>query len=114
VQIAQIGHDLFAIHGARPRPGTLLHINLDVARERTVPQSLALDLIKHFGELPDDAVVPPKVVAAVLGVSEWTIRRNPPVPFIALSVRRRGARVGTIRALVRGQPVPTNKSVGPA
>jgi hypothetical protein len=63
--------------------------------------------IKAFDELPNDAIVPDPVAAAVLNLSVWTLRRNNPTPQIPLSARRKGRRVGDIRALVRGAaPVP--------
>jgi hypothetical protein len=56
--------------------------------------------IKNFDDLPDDAVVPRRVTAEVLGMSERTVRRS--VPTVNLSLRRRGNRVGTVRAIARG------------
>jgi hypothetical protein len=44
------------------------------------------------------------VAAAVLNISLRPLRRNNPVPTIKLSARRNGRHVGSIRALVRGQP----------
>jgi hypothetical protein len=61
--------------------------------------------IKAFDNLPDDAVVPRDVTAAVLNISERTVRRS--VPTVKLSARRRGNRVGVIRAIARGDiPLP--------
>lgn len=64
----------------------------------------ALELIKNFDQLPDDAVVPDRVTCLILGVSEWTFRRDPPKNLrrVPLSARRVGRRVGDIRAFVRG------------
>jgi len=59
------------------------------------------DLIRRFDELPDDAVVPTKVTAAVHGVSERTVRRT--YPCVQLSPNRKGVRVGTIRAMSRDE-----------
>jgi hypothetical protein len=59
-----------------------------------------MDGIKEFDDLPDDAVVPRRVTAAVLHISERTVRRS--VPTVNLSQRRRGNRVGDIRAIARG------------
>ena len=56
--------------------------------------------LKEFDALPDDAVVPRRVTAEVLGVSERTVRRS--VPTVNLSPRRRGNRVGTVRDIARG------------
>lgn len=63
----------------------------------------ALDLVKNFDALPDDAVVPLSVSRILLNISEWTERRNPPLRRIQTSQRRFGNRVGDIRALVRGR-----------
>jgi hypothetical protein len=59
-----------------------------------------MDEIKNFDDLPDDAVVPRCVTAAVLHISERTVRRS--IPTVKLSQRRRGNRVGDIRAIARG------------
>jgi hypothetical protein len=60
--------------------------------------------VKEFDSLPDDAVVPRRVTAAVLHISERTVRRS--VPTVRLSARRCGNRVGDIRAIVRGDTPP--------
>ena len=54
--------------------------------------------IKEFDSLPDDAVVPRRVTAAVLHVSERTVRRS--VPTVKVSPRRRGNRVGVTARLL--------------
>jgi hypothetical protein len=69
----------------------------------------ALELIRNFDELPDDAVVTLEVSRIIRGsVSEWTDRRNPDprLPRIPISLNRYGHRVGDIRAVVRGNPRP--------
>jgi hypothetical protein len=66
----------------------------------------ALDLIKNFDELPDDAVVTLLISRIVRGgVSEWTDRRNPNprLKRIEISRGRYGHRVGDIRAHNRGE-----------
>jgi hypothetical protein len=63
-----------------------------------------MDTIKKFDDLPDDAVVPRRVTAEVLGMSERTVRRS--VPTVNLSLRRRGNRVGTVRDIARGYTTP--------
>ena len=63
-----------------------------------------MDTIKWFDDLPDDAVVPRWVTAAVLHMSERTVRRS--IPTVKLSLRRRGNRVGTVRAIARGRTSP--------
>jgi len=62
----------------------------------------ALELIKNFDALPDDAVVPSKVADILLNISVWTRRRHPTLRRIQFSPRKFGHRVGDIRALVRG------------
>jgi hypothetical protein len=59
-----------------------------------------MNTIKQFDHLPDDAVVPIRVTAALLHMSERTVRRS--FPTVKLSARRRGNRVGDIRAIARG------------
>jgi hypothetical protein len=67
----------------------------------------ALDLVRNFDALPDDALVPTKVLEIVINTSEWTLRRNPPLlPRIHTSQKSFGYRVGDIRALVRGKLTP--------
>jgi hypothetical protein len=61
-----------------------------------------MDIVKQFDSLPDDAVIPRRVAAQILNLSERTIRRLYPV--VKLSPNRRGVRVGDIRAIARGQP----------
>lgn len=68
----------------------------------------ALELIRHFDELPDDAVVTLQVSRIVRGTSEWTDRRleqagRQKLKRIELSARRFGHRVGDIRAHNRGE-----------
>jgi hypothetical protein len=67
-----------------------------------VDYAKAFELIKHFDELPDDAVVQTKITALVLGLSERTVRSHPKLPRTYLSQARYGQRVGHIRRLVRG------------
>jgi hypothetical protein len=65
--------------------------------------SKILEILKRFDDLPDDALVPPKVAGIVLDVNEHTLRRHPPVPRIQVSPQRYRFRVGNLRALVRGR-----------
>jgi hypothetical protein len=62
-----------------------------------------IDLLQNFDRLPNDAIVPPKVAAAVLGISARTLRRSPPIPKIKTGIRSCGYRAGSIRALARGE-----------
>jgi hypothetical protein len=62
--------------------------------------------LANFDSLPNDAIVPDRVAAAILAISVWTLRRENPVPARQISERRRGRRVGDLRAKVRGaEPV---------
>ncbi len=58
--------------------------------------------LAQFDALPDDAIVEDPVAAAVLSISEDTLKRNNPVPWRQVSERRGGRRAGDLRALVRG------------
>jgi len=62
-----------------------------------------LENLRHFDQLPDDAIVSPKIFAALIGISESKLRHSPPIPRVKISTQRGGFRVGTIRALVRGE-----------
>jgi len=59
--------------------------------------------LQAFDSLPNDAVVSDRIAAEILDISIWTLRRNNPIPAIQVSERRRGRRVGDIRAKVRGE-----------
>jgi hypothetical protein len=63
--------------------------------------SHAFQIIRHFNDLPDDAIVQTKVTALVLGISERNVRYHPQLPRVQVSLGRYGQRVGDIRALVR-------------
>jgi hypothetical protein len=67
--------------------------------------SLRADLLQAFERLPDDSIALPKMTAAVLDVSERTLRRSPPIPRVQITSQRFGYRVGNIRKLVRGELV---------
>jgi hypothetical protein len=62
------------------------------------------EILRRFDQLPDDAVVPTAVTAAVHGVSPRTVRRV--YPSVQLSPNRKGQRVGTIRAMSRAEKHP--------
>lgn len=64
--------------------------------------SALLEKLAAFDRLPEDAIVPDAVAAEILSISIWTLRRSSPVPPRQISERRRGRRVGDLRALVRG------------
>jgi hypothetical protein len=54
----------------------------------------AVDLIRHFDALPNDAIVPLKVSRIIRNTSEWTDRRDPKLPRI------QSPRSGTVTASV--------------
>jgi hypothetical protein len=58
-------------------------------------------IVAAADNLPDAAIIPDQAAAKLLGISVWTLRRNNPVPPIETSPRRRGRRLGLIRALGR-------------
>jgi hypothetical protein len=74
----------------------------EAAKMLSTVSARILESIKNFDALPQDAVVSPKVAALILGVSERTLRRAPPVPKVKLSSQRSGFRVGSLREFVRG------------
>jgi len=59
--------------------------------------------LAEFDRLPNDAIVDDPVAAALLGISEDTLKRRNPVPRRQVSDRRGGRRVGDLRALSRGE-----------
>lgn len=59
------------------------------------------EILECFDALPDDAVVPSKITAVILGLSERTIRYHENLRRVQLSVGRYGQRVGDIRKLTR-------------
>ena len=67
-----------------------------------------LKAASQFDLLPEDAVVPAKVAAVILGdmLSERTLRREPPIPHRQISQKFFGFRVGDLRALIRGEIQP--------
>lgn len=60
-------------------------------------------ILERFERLPDSAAAPIKICALVSGISERTWRRNPPIPTFALSAGKKGANVGQLRKLTRGE-----------
>jgi hypothetical protein len=51
-------------------------------------------------------LVQPRMAAILLGISERTLRRAPPIPKRQITARRSGYRVGDIRALTAGELRP--------
>jgi hypothetical protein len=62
----------------------------------------AFEIIKRFDDLPNDAVISPKITALVLGCAERTVRYHPHLTRIQISRGRYGFRVGNVRQIVRG------------
>ena len=58
-------------------------------------------IFENFDKLPDDAIIPVAVTAAVLGLCEKTVRNR--FPSVRISPGRLGQRVGYVRAIVRGE-----------
>jgi hypothetical protein len=63
------------------------------------------EILERFDALPDDAVMPSKATAAILGTSERTVRYHPQLKRVAVSTGRYGQRVGDIRKILRGEAV---------
>jgi hypothetical protein len=64
-------------------------------------------IFERFERLPDSAAAPIKICALVSGISERTWRDKPPIPTFYLSAGKRGANVGLLRKLTRGELTPT-------
>ena len=60
------------------------------------------ELLKRWPYLPDDAVVHTKVVAAVTGLSERTVRYDPRFKRVYLTSGRYGFRVGEVKRILTG------------
>lgn len=56
--------------------------------------------ISNFDRLPDAAIVHPKLVSALLGISTRTLRRSPPFPKVRITERRYGFQVGAVRQFI--------------
>jgi hypothetical protein len=60
-------------------------------------------ILERFERLPDSAAAPIKICALISGISERTWRRSPPIPTFSLSAGKKGANVGLLRKLTRGE-----------
>jgi hypothetical protein len=60
-------------------------------------------ILDRFERLPDSAAAPIRICALVSGISERTWRRSPPIPTFQLSAGKKGANVGLLRKLTRGE-----------
>jgi hypothetical protein len=66
------------------------------------------DLLKRWPSLPDEAIAHSKLVAAVTGLSERTIRYDTRLKRIYLTPTRYGFRVGDVKEFLAGdnwQPI---------
>jgi hypothetical protein len=64
-------------------------------------QSKTLEAIRRFDVLPDDAVLPSRIAAILLGCSERCVRYHPDLERRWISRGRYGFRVGNLRRLMR-------------
>jgi hypothetical protein len=64
-------------------------------------------VLERFERLPESAAVSLKTCALVSDTSERTWRDKPPIPTFYLSAGKRGANVGLLRKLTRGELAPT-------
>ena len=62
-----------------------------------------IEILARYERLPDSAAVPLKICSLVTGISERTWRDNPPIRTFFLTPHKRGANVGQLRALTRGE-----------
>jgi len=65
--------------------------------------SKSFEIVKRFDDLPNDAVISPKITALVLGRAERTVRYHPKLRRVQISRGRYGYRVGNVRQIVRGE-----------
>jgi len=63
--------------------------------------SKSFEIIRNWDNLPDDAVVSPKITALVLGCAERTVRYHPDLTRVYISRGRYGFRVGNVRQIIR-------------
>jgi len=63
------------------------------------------EILRRFDALPDSAVLPTKVSALILGLSEKTVRAHPKLPRRPVSRGRYGQSAGDIRRVARGEAV---------
>jgi hypothetical protein len=59
------------------------------------------EILQRFDTLPDSAVVPTKVTATILGLSERCVRYHPRLPRVQVSEGRYGQAVGDVRKILR-------------
>jgi hypothetical protein len=61
------------------------------------------EFVRNWDALPDDAVVPTRIAAFFLGVSDKTVRNHPHLTKVWVSEDRCGFRVGQLRQIARGE-----------
>jgi hypothetical protein len=61
------------------------------------------ELLRRWPSLPNEAIVHTKVVAAVTGLSERTIRYDPRLARVYLTPSRYGYRVGNVKEILTGE-----------
>jgi hypothetical protein len=61
------------------------------------------ELLKRWPSLPDEAVAHIKLVAAVTGLSERTVRHDPRFERVYVTQNRYGIRVGNVRKVLAGE-----------
>lgn len=64
------------------------------------------EILERFDALPDDAALPTRVTAIILGTCERTVRDHPQLKRVTVSRGRYGQRVGDVRKLLRGEVTP--------
>jgi hypothetical protein len=60
------------------------------------------ELLRRWDSLPDDAIAPSKLTAAVTSLSERSIRYHPDLKRVYLNKSRYGFRVGDVRKMLAG------------
>jgi hypothetical protein len=60
------------------------------------------ELLRRWSSLPDDAIVPSKLTAAVTSLSERSIRYHPGLKRVYLNRTRYGFRAGDVRKILAG------------
>ena len=59
------------------------------------------EILRHFDQLPDGAIVPQKVTALLIGESARSLRRKKPIPQYQINGSLKGNRVGDIRGILQ-------------
>jgi len=67
------------------------------------------ELLKRWPSLPDEAVAQIKLVSAVTGLAERTVRHDPRFERVYVTQNRYGIRVGNVRKVLAGGDTQQNK-----